>query len=385
MRWRALFAVVPLVVLAACAPSAVNTSSSSDTGSASATGSATDTATTTASPSTLGPAIPADTAVAKPVDPALMPTVTGEFGKKPTITFPSTPAPTTLQRQILVKGTGAEVVKGDWLQVHYLGQVWNGKVFDNSYDRGTLFTFQIGADTQQVVSGWDVGLLGTTVGSRVLLSFPSQDGYGDAGSGDDIPGGASLAFVVDIMNSIGQDAAGQADATPQTPPSDIATVTGDLGKMPTIKIPSGLAEPTKARTVVLAKGTGAPAVAGNVLVQYVVSSWDGTQTESSWPEAASSGTSTPGPQELPLDSTQSFAALIGVPIGSRVYMEMPADSSSGQPALAWVFDLVLQADVTATTTTGASGSATDTAGGTDTAAPSASETATPSATASPTS
>jgi peptidylprolyl isomerase len=122
--------------------------------------------------------------------------------------------------------------------------------------------------------------------------------------------------------------------------------------------------------VVIAKGTGAPAVAGDILVQYVVTSWDGTQTESSWPGATSSSGGTPGPQKLPLDSTQSFAGLLGVPIGSRVYLELPADSSSGQPALAFVFDLVLQADVTATTpTTGASGSATDSGAPSSSAAP----------------
>ena len=383
MRWRALIAAVPLVALAACAPSAANNQSSGAPASETASSEASDTATTTSSPATLGPAIPPDTAVAKPVDPALMPTVSGTFGEKPTITFPSTPAPTTLQRQILVKGNGATVTKGSWVQANYLGQVWAGKVFDNSYDKGTLFSFQIGADQQQVVSGWEVGLTGTTVGSRVLLTFPSQDGYGAAGQEPDIPGGATLAFVIDIVNVIGQDAAGQPDATPQTPPADIATVTGALGSMPTIKIPSGLAAPTQARTVVLGKGTGAPAVAGDVLVQYVVTSWDGTDTESSWPGAA---TSTAGPQKLPLDASQSaFASLIGVPIGSRVYMELPADSSSGQPALAWVFDLVLQLDKTPATTTGAGASGTAGAGTTDTAASTAASSSAAAGTTAPTS
>jgi peptidylprolyl isomerase len=375
MRWRALIVAVPLVMLAACAPSPSTTSStaSSDTATSSGTGT---TATTTSSPVTLGPTIPPDTAVAKPVDPSLMPTVTGEFGKKPTITVPSTPPPTTLQRQVLIKGTGKTLTKGSWAQVHYLGQVWGGKVFDNSYDKGQLFSFQIGAAQQQVVSGWDVGLEGMTQGSRVLLVFPSQDGYGAAGQGADIPGGATLIFVVDIINVIPPGAAGQTDATPQTPPSDIAQVTGALGKEPSIKIPSGLAAPTKARTVVLAKGTGAPAASGNVLVQYVVTSWDGTQTESSWPGSPNSAGSTAGPQELPLDSSQAFASLVGVPIGSRVYMELPADSSSGQPALAWVFDLVLQVDKSPSTT------GTQTASGAGTGTPTASGTGSPAATSS---
>lgn len=50
-----------------------------------------------------------------------------------------------------------------------------------------------------MIEGWSQGLAGQTVGSQVLLIVPSDLGYGDSGSGDTIPGGATLVFVVDIL------------------------------------------------------------------------------------------------------------------------------------------------------------------------------------------
>ena len=80
----------------------------------------------------------------------------------------------------------------------YLGQVWDGNVFDNSYDRGAPLSFQIGVG--MVIPGWDEGLVGKRVGDRVLLSIPAELGYGERGVPQaGIPGGATLVFVTDIL------------------------------------------------------------------------------------------------------------------------------------------------------------------------------------------
>ena len=90
------------------------------------------------------------------------------------------------------------VEAGDTIVCDYLGQVWNGEVFDNSYDRGTPLTFQIGVG--MVIKGWDDGLIGQRVGSRVLLSIPSDLGYGARGVPQaGIKGGDTLVFVTDIV------------------------------------------------------------------------------------------------------------------------------------------------------------------------------------------
>ncbi len=365
MRLRALAVsavLVPaLVTLSACAAGTSNQSNPSDTGtSSSSSAGQTDTAasttapTTTSSPVAAGPEIPADTAVAAPVARDEMPQASGTFGEKPTITVPKTPAPQSLQRLILSEGDGPQSKAGDTVVVNYYGQVWGGQEFDNSYDRKAVFTTQVGVAQPKVVAGWNVGLQGVKQGSRVLLSFPAWDGYGAAGSPPKIPGGASLIFVIDVVGVYAPNTSGDPTATPQDIPAGWPTVGGKLGELPTITVPKSLPDPAQPGVTLVAKGHGAPAQAGDVLVQYVAVSWDGSQTEQSWPDPTGknprAGT---GPQAFPLNSTSPFAALIGVPIGSRVLMRTPANSSSGVPAVAWVIDLIAQQDVapaTATTT-----------------------------------
>lgn len=345
MRIRAAALALPLalVLAAGCAstPSATPTTGTSTSG--------TDTSgTATSAPPTLGPAVPAATAVAPAVPADQLPTASGKFGSKPTLTFPSSGPPPSLQRQVLSEGAGATVTTGSYLEVNYLGQIWGGKVFDNSYDKKAPFTFPLTAGEGGVVSGWVVGLTGTKVGSRVLLSLPPADGYGSAGSsGAGIKGTDTIVFVVDIIKQYAKDAGSQADAKPQKLPSGLPTVTGEPGKAPTLTIPKGLKAPTKNATYVVDKGTGPAVKEGNVLAQVVLSSWDGTQKSSTWPTKTSSSDSTPtGPTSITASSQGVTGGLIGVPIGSRVLVVLAAstDSSSGQtqPATAVVVDIIAQ-------------------------------------------
>lgn len=341
-----------LVVLASCGSSSNtqsqdsgSTSASTSAGSAAPSGSAASSG--DAAPSSTAPVVPADKAVAAPVGRGEMPEATGKFGDKPTITAPSTPPPDSLQRVILSEGSGPETKAGDTVVVNYLGQVWGGDVFDNSYDRGDPFTTQIGGAQRQVVAGWDVGLQGVKLGSRVLLSFPPRDGYGAVGSPPKIGGDDTLIFVVDVISAYGVDAAGQTDAAPQDVPSGWPTVGGELGALPTISVPAALPEPALAGATLVAKGTGEPAQPGEVLVQYVATAWDGSHNEQSWQDPTGKDpTAGAGPQSFPLSTSSPFAVLLGMPIGSRILLRTPPDPKTGVPAVAWVIDLIAQKNVT---------------------------------------
>jgi len=128
-----------------------------------------------------------------------LPTVTFTVGKAPTVTIPSTAPPKTLQVKTLVKGTGAKVTKGQYIVVQYIGVNWRTKkAFDSSWSRSQPYALNIGVG--QVIKGWDTGLVGQTVGSRVLLVIPPADGYGKTGSSTaGIKGTDTLVFVVDIL------------------------------------------------------------------------------------------------------------------------------------------------------------------------------------------
>lgn len=129
-----------------------------------------------------------------------LPKVEGAAGTKPVVTMPQGAAPTQLVKSVLIAGTGADVKAGQQIKVQYIGQIWKtGAVFDASWDRGQPIEFGIG--TGQVIKGWDEGLVGQKIGSRVLLVIPPDKGYGAGGRPPKILGTDTMVFVVDILDS----------------------------------------------------------------------------------------------------------------------------------------------------------------------------------------
>lgn len=103
--------------------------------------------------------------------------------------------PSGLQYEILVKGTGPVPTKEDTVTAHYKGSLLDGKEFDNSYKRGEPLTIPVAG----VIPGWTEALTMMPVGSKWKLYIPSSIGYGDFGAGQDIPGGATLVFEVELL------------------------------------------------------------------------------------------------------------------------------------------------------------------------------------------
>ncbi|WFE38100.1 FKBP-type peptidyl-prolyl cis-trans isomerase [Micromonospora sp. WMMD998] len=127
------------------------------------------------------PELPAD------IDPALK--------TKPTVKAGSGEL-TKLKVTTLVKGKGAPVKSGQTITTNYVGVFYkDGKQFDASWDNGQPATFPIGVG--QVIKGWDQGLVGVPVGSRVQLDLPADLAYGDNAEGGRPAG--PLRFVVDVL------------------------------------------------------------------------------------------------------------------------------------------------------------------------------------------
>ena len=103
-----------------------------------------------------------------------LPTVVGSFGETPELVFPESDAPRGLHAVVLEEGTGPAVQAGREIEVDYLGQIWNGRVFDSSFRRGHSVSFPIGV--RMVLEGWDQAIVGKSVGSRLLLSKGIRDG-----------------------------------------------------------------------------------------------------------------------------------------------------------------------------------------------------------------
>jgi FKBP-type peptidyl-prolyl cis-trans isomerase len=139
-----------------------------------------------------------------------LPTVsTPSAGTEPKITMPKTAPPAKLTVTTLLKGTGPKLATGDLVLAQYVGAVWrDGKVFNatwppkNSVSAGTPYAFQLGG---QVIAGWNKGLLGVPVGSRVMVTIPPADGYGKKGQPSvGIKGTDTLVFVIDVLASVPQ-------------------------------------------------------------------------------------------------------------------------------------------------------------------------------------
>jgi FKBP-type peptidyl-prolyl cis-trans isomerase len=131
-------------------------------------------------------------ACSKPVDEP-----TSDF--KPALATPLPAAPTKLEIEELVVGTGPAAKSGDTVHVQYTGTLMNGTKFDSSYDHGgDPFKFTIGKG--EVIKGWDQGVVGTKIGGKRRLRIPPDLGYGATGSPPKIPANAGLIFEIELVS-----------------------------------------------------------------------------------------------------------------------------------------------------------------------------------------
>lgn len=96
--------------------------------------------------------------------------------------------------------------------VHYNGTLFtDSKDFDSSILREEPFVFQIGR--QQMIEGWEKGLLNMCVGEKRKLVVPSDMAYGEVGGYGSEPiskirPGATLVFAIELLDILDEDAAG---------------------------------------------------------------------------------------------------------------------------------------------------------------------------------
>jgi peptidylprolyl isomerase len=125
--------------------------------------------------------------------------VPAALSKKPVVTVPSGPAPTTLVTKDLVVGSGKAASAGATVTVNYVGVLYStGKEFDSSWSRNQTFTTPLSPGS--VIPGWVQGIAGMKVGGRRELIIPPSLAYGKAGSGSTIPPNSTLIFVVDLLS-----------------------------------------------------------------------------------------------------------------------------------------------------------------------------------------
>jgi len=109
--------------------------------------------------------------------------------------------PSGMSYVITKKGKGENAKKGDYIEVHYEGQLIDGSVFDSSYEKGQPFKFTLGR--RKAIEGWEEGLLNFKKGSEGWLIVPSQMAYGPREIREGkthIPANSVLVFKIKVVD-----------------------------------------------------------------------------------------------------------------------------------------------------------------------------------------
>ncbi|WP_441247085.1 FKBP-type peptidyl-prolyl cis-trans isomerase [Kitasatospora sp. McL0602] len=297
-----------------------------------------------AAPST--PAAPTPDPVPPIKDSAkVLPTITGDFGKKPTIEVPKEAADGSFVVKQISEGDGPKVDKGAWVTVDFAAKDWaTGKDIAGSYDNGKPQLYQAGSG--KLIPALDSVVTGHKAGSRLLVVAPPAAAFGTQGnSGMGVGATDNLVFVVDIKQATAPDATVSGDMT--DPPAGFPKVKDNGKKAADITPEPGAAEPTELKSAVLIPGKGRKVESGEkVVVQYTGALYkDGKKFDSS------------------LDRGQAFSfvtgggsviegwdkGVVGQTIGSRIELVIPPslgykDQASGPiPAnstLVFVIDIL---------------------------------------------
>lgn len=96
-----------------------------------------------------------------------------------------------LQILNVVEGTGAQAKEEDKVLVNYKGSLIDGTQFDAN--DSTEF------NVNGVVKGFKEGIMNMKEGGKAILVMPSDLAYGDRGAGQNIPGGSTLVFEVELL------------------------------------------------------------------------------------------------------------------------------------------------------------------------------------------
>lgn len=131
--------------------------------------------------------------------PSGLPQVSEGTGK-PTVTIPSGSAPSRMSAHALIEGTGTKLVEGHTIVARYVGYSWKtGQLIDDGFDTPTS------GELASTIPGWQTGLLGKRVGSRVLLVLPPEDGFPQGSNNPPVEAGDTVVYVVDLLFAYGAE------------------------------------------------------------------------------------------------------------------------------------------------------------------------------------
>ena len=96
----------------------------------------------------------------------------------------------------LEKGDGETITEGfNDYRAYYIGWNPSGKTFDSSINGDTLKA-PLDLSQMTLIPGWYDGVEGMKIGGVREITIPAALGYGETGSGEDIPPNTPIKFVI---------------------------------------------------------------------------------------------------------------------------------------------------------------------------------------------
>jgi FKBP-type peptidyl-prolyl cis-trans isomerase len=105
---------------------------------------------------------------------------------------------TGIRYLILREGEGDMPKPGDKVNVHYVGQLLTGTIFDQNKDTENPFTFRVRRG--MVIEGWEQTLQLMKRGEIRLVIIPPELAYGTRGQPPKIPRRATLVFEIELLD-----------------------------------------------------------------------------------------------------------------------------------------------------------------------------------------
>lgn len=268
--------------------------------------------------------------------------VTGEVGSSPEVTWNSQMQADSVETDVLSEGDGAALAEGDEVLVnYYVGNGYTEKTALDTYaeDLGPA-VFPVGGDVPQPAAAQPTDdqvakyLFDTfvatqvsaedTVGTRKISTVTSADVIGFGGSALDVGNQDALLLVIDIDSVVkpGPDGAPVKERAPWVPAIVFADGTPSALNFTRATEPDGTL-----KTAYLFRGTGEPTAKNDVIVvDYLGSVYDAAE-----PFDTSFG-KTPFTTVLGQGAVIEGwdEALVGVPVGSRVMLQIPPAKGYGK-------------------------------------------------------
>ena len=266
-----------------------------------------------------------DTAL-KPGSASDVVNVSGNFGEKPTVKFPTPVRTSSSQRTTSIEGTGQQVHKGQEVVVDF--SIYNGtngqQIQTTKYDGTSGSALVVG----QTVPGLDKGLQCATVGSRLTIAVSPKDGLGSNASSVGVAPTDTIVIVVDVKKAY----LPAANGTPQPGRPGFPTVVLAPGGRPGVTVPT-TTPPTSLEVAVNKQGDGKTVTKSDtVVIHYTGVLWkERTVFDSTW------DTGTPATLQLSTGQTAAGTSvpkglvegIVGQKVGSQVTIIVPPSKAFG--------------------------------------------------------